>query len=69
MLIPFKPFRDNSIRRASTVSARSIDIVPAIREGGPHDGRAPAAQDADGFAAERPVVAVARWQSERLPEY
>ena len=34
------------------LKARTLGIVPAIREGGPFDGRAELPQDKDGFALE-----------------
>lgn len=34
------------------IRARALGIVPAIREAGPFDGRAPQPQDRDGFALE-----------------
>lgn len=47
------------IGKASTIAAqlaeiraRALGIVPAIREAGPFDGRAPRPQDRDGFVVE-----------------
>ena len=45
------------VGKANTISAqlafiRRLDILPAIKSGGAWDGRAPRAQDADGFATD-----------------
>lgn len=34
------------------IKRRSLGVVPAIREAGPFDGRAPRPQDRDGFVVE-----------------
>lgn len=41
--------RDHIIKLATAIAQYRGRTVPAIRSGGPHDGRAEVAGDADGF--------------------